>query len=118
MKKTVAVFLALCMLFVFAACGGAGDKEGQGEKTISGTWHLYSEGATSPKAILVINEDGTGVYTTVKDARETTKSFTYTDSSSALELTFEDGTSASWSYTLEVDKLTVGNNVFTRPLQK
>jgi len=117
MKKTLSVILALCILFAFAACGSAGDDKAQGEKTLLGTWHLYSEGSTTPKASIVMNEDGTGVYTTVREARETVKNFTYTDASGVLKLAFEDGTSAEWSYTLEVDKLTIEGNTFTRPVQ-
>ena len=115
MKKTLAILLALCMLFAFAACGGgAGSKSSE---KLLGTWTLYNGDSTAVKATLVINDDGTGVYTTSIDARDTAKTFTYTDNSGVLELSFEDGTSAQWSYTLEEGKLTVGNNTFVKPAQ-
>lgn len=112
MKKTVTILLALCILFAFAACGSKDD----GGITLLGTWHLCDEGTTAPKGILVFNEDASGSYTSVVNAREETKSFTYTDDGSVLKLSFEDGTSSEWSYTLEAGNLTInGTKVFTRP---
>lgn len=114
MKKTLAVLLALTMLFAFAACGGAGSK---GSEKLQGEWVLYNGDTMAVKATLVINEDGTGVYTTSIDARDTAKPFTYTDNSGTLELSFEDGTSAQWGYALGEGELTIGRNVFVRPAQ-
>lgn len=114
MKKTLAIFLALAMLFAFAACGGAGSKDSE---KLPGTWVLYNGDTTAVKATLVVNEDGTGVYTTSLNARDTVKPFTYTENDGTLELSFEDGTSAQWEYAITDGNLVIGANTFVRPAQ-
>ena len=116
MKKAFAILLVISMLFAFAACGGSGDEASEGEKTLLGEWHLYDEGQTSPKETITFNEDGTGARVVMSDGVKRKSEFTYAEKSGALELTFENSNVSSVSYTLEVNSLTLNNNVYVRPL--
>ena len=115
MKKTLAILLALTMLFDFAACGSK-QEDTQGEKTLIGEWHLYDEGATAAKETYTFNEDGTGLHTSIENARKENHSFTYADKDGILTLTFENGRINAFRYTLEVDKLIINGDTFVRPL--
>ena len=115
MKKTLAILLAVTMLLAFAACGSK-QEETQCEKTLIGEWHLYSEGATVPGETYTFNEDGTGLHTSIENARSEKYNFTYTDKDGILTLTLENGRINAFRYTLEVDKLIIDGDTFVRPL--
>ncbi len=116
MKKILAILLTLSFLFAFAACGSKSGTDG--EKVIAGTWQLFDEGASAPKATLIFNEDMTGQKTTVRSAREETLSFTYSLDGAQLHIAYENGTVQDMTYVLEGDKLTLdGTAVYTRAAQ-
>ena len=116
MKKTLAILLAAIMLLVFAACGSK-QGEKQGEKTLIGEWHLSVDGVAVSDKTYTFNEDGTGLYTSMEEARSEKHSFTYTDKDGILTLTFENGRINAFRYTLEVDKLIIDGDTFVRPAQ-
>lgn len=108
MKKLSAIVLVLCVLFSFAACGGA---NGKGKEVLTGKWELYDEGATAPKAVYIFNDDMTGERTTVRNARTEINSFTYTDDGSVLFISYDNKTTQTFNYTLEPGKLTLSEGV-------
>lgn len=110
MKKLSAIVLVLCVLFSLAACGGGEGGIGKKE-TLVGTWELYDEGASAPKAVYVFNEDMTGERTTVRNARTEKQSFTYTDDGSVLFISYQNKTTDTFNYSLEPGKLTLSDNI-------
>lgn len=110
MKKLSAIVLVLCLVFSLAACGGGEGGSGKKE-TLIGTWELYDEGASAPKAVYVFNEDMTGERTTVRNARTEVQSFTYTDDGSVLNIAYKNLTTDTFSYTLEPGKLTFNGSI-------
>ena len=109
MKKIIAIMLALCVLFSFAACGG--EKGSKGKETLTGTWQLFDEGASAPKATFVFNEDMTGTKTAVRNARTEVYNFTYTDDGTTLHIAYENNTVQDLTYELQPGKLDFGEGV-------
>lgn len=107
MKKLSAIILVLCVLFSFAACGGANG----GKETLAGKWELYDEGVSAPKTVYIFNEDMTGERTTVRNARTEVNSFTYTDDGTVLSIAYDNKTTQTFQYKLEPGKLTLSEGV-------
>lgn len=119
MKKTIAILLALCMLFAFAACGsdGSDGETAQGNTTLTGKWYRVVKGEADENPTLEFNEDGTGVYYKMSEGGRTEiRNFTYTDEAGALSFVYEDGTATAepQPYTIEGNNLTLGKNTYVK----
>lgn len=118
MKKTIAILLALCMLFAFAACGsddGSEQETTQAVVTLTGKWYRVVKDEADENPTYEFNEDGTGSWTRMREGGRTeSKTFTYVDEAGKITFTYEDGLTSDIKYTFDGDKLVIGANTFVK----